>query len=125
MALSRYEQRVLKEIEQDLAARPASRRLRHWWRRPRIELAATRRGVLTGLTGAAGLTLVGVGLVAANGIGILTALIGYALTVLAASSAVTAINHRLWSRFGQKPAQLRNRSPQRRHHNEPGPDTAD
>jgi DUF3040 family protein len=106
MALSRYEQRVPAEIEKDLAARPASRGIRHWWRRWQSERAATRG--LTGGSAAAGLTLLAVGLVSANGIGVVAALIGYALTVLATLSAVT---HRLQTRAAHQRARPPNPSP--------------
>lgn len=108
MTLSRYEQRVLAEMEQDLATRPALMGCRRWWRRWRSEPAATRgRGVLTGLSAVAGLALLAVGLVSADGIGLVAALIGYAFTVLATLSAVTALTHRVQTRT----ARLDRRSP--------------
>jgi hypothetical protein len=57
MTLSRYEQRVLAEMEQDLATRPAFIGFRRWWRRWRSEPAATRgRGVLATLSAVTALT---------------------------------------------------------------------
>ena len=93
MTLSRHEQQVLEEIEQDLAA---SRSLR--WRRSFGRAATQHPGLLAGLIGASGLALLAVGLATANGIGIVAALIGYALIVLAAWFALTAITRRRWFR---------------------------
>ena len=122
MTLSRYEQRVLAEMEQDLAARPVSRGLRQWWRRGRSQHAATRgQAMLAGLSAAVGITLLAVGLVSTNGVGVVAAVIGYALIVLATLSAVTVISHRPRTRAANQRAQPRNPPPQWWHHDESGP----
>jgi len=122
MTLSRYEQRVLAEMEQELAAWPVPRGLRQWWPRGQSVRVATRgQATLAGLSAAAGITLLAVGLVSTNGVAVVAAVIGYALVVLATLSAVTAITHRPRTRAAHQRAQPRNPPPQSWHDDESGP----
>jgi hypothetical protein len=90
MSLSEHEQRVLDELERDLAGVVADGHLLSRWRRPGARLARAGRGGALVL----GVLLIGVGLVHPNAVGDAVAVAGYLVIVGALSAVLDARRRR-------------------------------